>query len=156
MDQNQSSALFGLGVDNTTKAHLAETARWARFLAIVGFVMCALVVLIGLFFGTFVSLLSGRAGGDFGDAELASGLGPVMAVVYIIIAGIMFLPYLFMFRFANKMKAALASSNQETFNQAFQDQKTYFRIIGILTIIGLIFFGLGLLFAIIAGASAGF
>ena len=42
MDQDISSQnLFGLNVDQSIKAHLYETAKWGRFLAIVGFIFFA-------------------------------------------------------------------------------------------------------------------
>jgi hypothetical protein len=43
-EQNQESSLFGFGIDQSSRAHLAEAAKWAKFLAIVGFVMCGLIV----------------------------------------------------------------------------------------------------------------
>jgi hypothetical protein len=48
MDQNQQS-IFGLSIDDTNRAHLSEAAKWGRFLAIVGFVVCVLIVLVGLY-----------------------------------------------------------------------------------------------------------
>jgi hypothetical protein len=40
MEQNQDNSLFNLSVDTVSKAHLKETAGWAKFLAIVGMIMC--------------------------------------------------------------------------------------------------------------------
>ncbi|MGZ3959608.1 MAG: hypothetical protein ACXVBT_17095, partial [Flavisolibacter sp.] len=58
MDQEQSTELFSLQIDSMTKTHLAETARWGRFLAIVGFIMCGLIVLGGIAFGSFFSMVA--------------------------------------------------------------------------------------------------
>ncbi|MES1219129.1 MAG: hypothetical protein ABUT20_26725, partial [Bacteroidota bacterium] len=68
MEQNQESSLFGLTIDQESKSHLSEAARWARFLAIVGFVICGLIVILGIFFGSIFSSMSsryGRYGNDF-------------------------------------------------------------------------------------------
>ncbi|HUM66201.1 MAG TPA: DUF5362 family protein [Chitinophagaceae bacterium] len=155
--EQQGSTIFGLTVDQTGKAHLAEAARWARFLAIVGFVVCALVVLIGIFFSSFIGVLSNRYGGDsaYGDVSVTPGLGAVMAVYYIIIALIYFFPCLFLFRFATKMKVALASNDQETLNTSFQNLKATFRYMGIVTIVMLVFFLLAFLVGFLGVLTAG-
>jgi len=48
------------------------------------------------------------------------------------------------------MKDALQRNDQETLNLSFQNLKAYYRITGILTIIGLAFFALGLLGIVIS------
>ena len=45
-NQNQDADLFGLSIDTTGRAHLTEAAKWARFLAIVGFVFIAFFAVI--------------------------------------------------------------------------------------------------------------
>ena len=54
MEQSHSQELFSLQIDPLTKSHLWETARWAKFLSIVGFVLCGLILIGGLFFSTFL------------------------------------------------------------------------------------------------------
>ena len=51
-EQNQETSLFGFGIDQSSRAHLSEAAKWAKFLAIVGFVMCGLIVVMAIFFGS--------------------------------------------------------------------------------------------------------
>ena len=46
-----------LEVDNVVAAHLYETAKWGKFLAIVGFVFCGLIVLAGIYLAVAVSSL---------------------------------------------------------------------------------------------------
>lgn len=157
MEQNQSISLFGLSIDPNSKAHLTEAARWARFLAIVGFVMCALIVVAGIFFGSFFSILTRSSRYNTGfESGMASGIGTMMLVIYIIMAAIMFFPYLFLFRFANHMKSALASNDQNTLNTSFQNLKIMFRYLGIITIILLSFYAIVLLIALIGVGASGF
>jgi hypothetical protein len=157
MEQNQDSSLFGINVDQTGKTHLAEAARWAKFLSIMGFIMCGLIVLIGIFFGSFFSMFSSRYGGNSYDdlPASSSGLGAAMAVYYVVIALIYFFPFLFLFRFATKMKAALGSGDQEVLNTSFQNLKASFRFVGVLTIIGLAFFVLALVIGMLGFATGG-
>lgn len=155
MEQNQDSSLFGLNVDQAGRAHLAEAARWARFLAIVGFVFCALIVLVGLFFGSLMGTLSGRYGGNpYGDVTATPGLTAVMAIYYVVVALIYFFPCLFLFRFATKMKLSLASNDQEVLNTSFQNLKATFRYMGIVTIVMLVFVILAFLVAFLGAMTA--
>ena len=153
MDQDQSS-LFGLGIDPTTKAHLSEAARWARFLSIVGFIMCALLIVVGIFAGSIFSIFTSRySSGREGGYELTARFGAMFIVIYAIIAVIYFFPCLFLFRFAGLMKSALASNDQNTLNTSFQNLKKMFRYVGILTIIALSFYLIALLIGIVTASS---
>ena len=157
MEQNQDKSIFGLGIDPSSKAHLAEAARWARFLAIVGFIMCGLIVLIGIFAASFITSFSSKFGNEFGGAtSMGSGMGSLMTVLYIGIAILYFFPCLFLFRFANLMKAALATEEQDNLNKSFQNLKVMFRYVGIITIIVLAIYLIGILVAIIGAAAVGF
>jgi Family of unknown function (DUF5362) len=157
MEQNQDSTLFGMSVDQTGRTHLAEAAKWAKFLSIMGFIGCGLIVLIGVFFGSFFSMFSGKLNqaSPYGDMPASGGFGAAMAIMYVIIALIYFFPCLFLFRFATKMKTALASNDQETLNTSFQNLKATFRFIGILTLIGLCFWILALIVGLLGAATGG-
>ena len=149
--QNQ---LFGLSIDPIAKAHLGETAKWARFLAIVGMVFMGLVVVGMIIFAIFFSTLAGSLDQSTSATNVifASGLGIGIALFYIILMGIWFLPLLFMLRFANNMKRALAGDDQQALNRSFQQLKVCYRYIGIITIIILSLYAIIFLFGI-AGAA---
>ncbi|MFI5185916.1 MAG: DUF5362 family protein [Chitinophagales bacterium] len=142
--QNQESSLFGLNIDPVIKSHLSETARWAKFLAIVGFICCALIVVFGIFFVSNIGSFERSYG--FNEGPSLSSLGPTMVVMYILIAVLYFFPCLFLLRFSNKMKTALAADNQADLTVSFQNLKVLFRYVGILTIIVLTIYVLALLF----------
>lgn len=158
MEQNQDTSIFGLSIDPSSKTHLAEAARWARFLAIVGFIMCGLIVLLGVFAGSVFSSFSGRFGGsDYGGVSgMGGGFGAMLSVIYILGALLYFFPCLFLFRFANLMKAAIATDEQENLNKSFQNLKIMFRYVGILTIIVLTLYLIVILIAILGAAASGF
>lgn len=157
MEQQQDSSLFGMSIDQWARTHLAEAARWGKFLSVMGFIGCGLIVLVGVFAG---SLLSGFTPGfdrtsPYGDMPASGPFGAVMAFFYIIVALIYFFPCFFLFRFATKMKTALASNDQETLNASFQNLKATFRFLGILTLIGLCFWILALLVGLLGAATGG-
>jgi ATP/ADP translocase len=156
MEQNQppqNTSLFGLSIDPAAKNHLSDAARWAKFLAIIGFIMCGLIVIVGLFAGTiFERMYSSRYEGLDGGRDISMrGLGAVASVVYILIALLYFFPCLFLFNFASKMKTALLSNDQDILNVSFQNLKKTFRYLGVLTIIVIAFSVILFLVAVAGG-----
>lgn len=152
MEQNQSSSLFGLSIDPTTKAHLTETARWAKFLAICGFIMLALMIVYGIVITTVMSATMGAMENEFGgyyqQSSLTAGMTTFMIVIFIVVALIYFFPILFTLRFANKMKIALNNNDQDALNESFMNLKITLRYLGILTIICLALMLLSILAAL--------
>lgn len=152
MEQAPNTSLFSLSIEPATKAHLSEASKWAKFLAIVGMIFLGLMVVTGIVLATSVSRDLSRLDSPQ-DSYPLSMFGSSVAIVYIIFAVVGFLPALFLLRFANKTKTALASDNQEALNLAFQNLKAYLRYIGIVVIIWLALFVIGTLFTIIGAAA---
>ncbi len=144
-NQTQDSPLFGLAIDPIIKTHLSETARWGKFLAIVGFIMCGLIIVGGITLATTVGNMERTYGSDIGPS-FGRTFGPAFIVVYIIVAIIYFFPCLFLLRFSNKMKTALAADSQADLTLSFQNLKILFRYVGILTIILLAIYLLAIIF----------
>ncbi len=135
----------GLELSATIRDHLRETARWARFLAIIGFVLIGLMLIIALI-GLMLPSMSGLGGlGSFYSAGVFVG--------YFLVALIYLLPLLYLFRFASKMQLALRTEDNMEMEGAFANIKAHYRFIGILTIILLALYGLIFLFAML-GMSA--
>ena len=147
METNQNLLTADIIVDSTAAAHLRETARWAKLLAVVGIVLSILIALLGLFAGTMLATMtrkfSGNSSGSLG--VLGSGM---ISVMYLFIAAVYFFLSLFLFRFAVKMKEALLTSEQEQFNASLMNLKLVYRIMGIIMIIYLSFFALAIIVVI--------
>ena len=155
-EQNQDTSLFGFGIDQSSRAHLSEAAKWARFLAIVGFVMCGLIVVIAIFAGSYLATMANSYNDEYrSSAALTGGMGAFIAIFYIGFAILFFFPCLFLFRFATRMKAALNTNDQPTLNTSFQNLKIMFRYVGILAIVMLSFYALAILMAIAMAATTG-
>jgi len=60
---------------------------------------------------------------------------------------------LFLYRFAVNMRMALQGNNQELLNRSFQNLKILYRYWGILTAIGLVFFALFVVIAVLGRGS---
>lgn len=152
MEQHQSSSLFSLSIDPVTKTYLSEAAKWGRFLAITGMVMLVLMILFGLFFSTMMATSSNPFEEPVeGGSGLMSGFGVGMAILYMLLAIIWFFPLLYLLRFSNGIKAALHSNDQNALNISFQNLKSCFRYVGIITIIILAFYALIFALAIAGG-----
>ena len=143
-----STSLFSLSIDPVAKTHLLETAKWARFLAMVGFVFIFLFIIIGIISSIALSRYSDIYDGGSSQRGFANAIGMGTAFSYIIMSVIAFFPLMFMLRFANNMKRAIQTDDQELLNNSFQNLKVYFRYIGIITIIALVLMLLSVFIAI--------
>lgn len=140
---NTNENLFELQLDQQSISYMGETARWAKFLSIVGFVMCGIMILFALFFGSIISTFSKLGGADVLSGAERVGYTFGVTVVYIVIALLFFFPCLYLFNFAAKMQMALRNNDQINLNTAFGNLKSCFKFVGILTIIILSFYLLG-------------
>lgn len=137
-ETSQDSSLFELTLDHESIDYLTETARWGKFLAVVGFVGCGLIVIMAfavsaLFSSTLFSNLPGYPN-QFGAAFGVLG-GAMIVGIYSLFAVIYFFPCLFLYKFSVRMKAALNTNDQVKLNQSLKAQKLLFRYVGIVTII---------------------
>lgn len=141
-------------VDAISRDHLAEAARWAKFLAVMGFIGCVILVVAGIIMSVLFSYIGAlstkysHSGISVNPARMSSILG----VIYILISVILFFRYLFLYRFADKMKSGLRMRSQDQINESFKNLKKMFRYAGIITIIGvlcyIIFFIAGAIMAL--------
>ena len=134
-------------IDETIKMHLKETGMWARFLAITGFIASGLIVLIALFSNTMLESMMGPSS----YSSVGSSQAFTIAVIYIILAVVVFFMSLFLFRFGKGMKLAINQTDQEELAKSFLNLKLYHRIAGIFTVIYLVI----IVFAIIIGVVDG-
>jgi hypothetical protein len=146
----QSSNLFELQIDQPSINYLSETARWGRFLSIIGFIGCGLMVITGLFFGNLItSMMSG-----LGDSGMTSAWSVFFSSFIVITSLIMFFPSLYLFNFSSKMRKAINNNDQPTLTESLKNLKSFFKFWGILLIVYLSFYALALIAAII-GALVG-
>lgn len=140
--------IFNLVIDEEGKAQLLETARWTMFLSIIGFVILALLILAGIFFGIVLSAASGMAGIN-GMMGMPAGAGGAVIVFYLLMALFYFFPTYFLYKFSALIKPAILSNNQEQFNLALSYQRRMFKFFGILMIIVLGLYALMFIFMIL-------
>ena len=151
MSDNQN--LFSLSIDPVTKSYLTDVYKWTKFLAITGMVVL-LLGLVAVILGTTIStdVFSTQAGTE--SAEISSTVRASMAISSVIVVAIAFFPLYFLLQFSNKMKRALVSNNQEELNESFARLKTYFKYLGIVTIIVFCIYALAIIIRIIGMTAA--
>lgn len=135
-----------LRVTHTTFSILKGTARWARFLAIVGFLMSVLMIVGAIIFPGMMSAVTySETEGLLTQSFTAKGV----RFNFILLAILVFLPCYFLFRFAVKMKDALQNNNQDSFVESFLNLRSTFKFFGILTIFVLAVYAIAFIFFII-------
>jgi len=136
-DQQNTENIFNLTLDQEAKSFLKTIAVWAKIIAIIAFVEVGLS-LVNAFIGKESAAVI--IGSIF--AAMIGGLISVLLNV-------------FLYRFAKKVGDGIASSNQQLFNEGVNSLRNYFKIYGIILIIGLSLILIGVFFVvIIAGIGA--
>jgi hypothetical protein len=113
--------------------YLASAAKWGKFLAILGFISIAFLVLAGLLMGVAFSVM--------GDKMAA--MGGMMATIppawisafYIIIGVIGGIPVYLLNSFSNNVSKAIRNNNTTSMTTALKRLKGLFAFIGIYTIV---------------------
>ena len=127
-------------ISDQGKKYLLETARWATFLGIAGFIMIGLLVILSFSIGSILSTL---------PEGYLGGLSPrFFSFFYLIVAGIYFIPVFYLFQFGVKTKQAFQENDIGTLTFALKKLKSHYKFIGILFIVAVILY----FFLILLGA----
>jgi hypothetical protein len=145
--ERQTINLFDLQIDNQSNSYLTEIARWGKFLAIMGFILCGLFVLVAIFGGAAIGTLMST---QMGTSSVMSGA--FLTISYLVIALIYFFPCFYLFKFSTRMQLALRTNDQVQLNFSLKYLKSLFRYLGIFTIVILSIYALVIFFVLISVA----
>ena len=145
MIHNPITQLEQLTINTKSKAFLKETAKWAFFFSILGFIGIAFMVILGVFSNVLFNALPQAKGIPF-------DLGLVMTITYLVLAVIYFFPVYYLMLFSSRMKKALATKNDETLADAFEVLKSHYKFIGVFTIITLSLYAMLIVVSIVSGS----
>jgi hypothetical protein len=148
----QPTNLFELQLDQPSLNYLNESARWARFLSIIGFVFCGLMVIVGIFFGGAMAAMMSGMGGE--AAPVTGFLSFFVSFAYIAGALLIFFPSLYLFLFSSKMRKAFHNNDQPVLTESLKNLKSFFKFYGICTVIVMSIYALAIIAGII-GAMVG-
>lgn len=132
---------------------LRGTRPWVLLFSILGFLFTALLVLGGL-----ASLLGGGAmfvsepGATAGPAGMMVGL----ALVYLLMGLLYLLPSLYLYRYASRIAHLGEGGGATALVDALEQQRRFWRLAGIVVLVGVVVYGLIVVVAIVVGGLGAF
>ena len=137
-----------LVIDWRSKEFLKETAKWTKFLAILGFVGIGFMVL-----GSLVMLFAPSSLMSNGDFPFGGKI--FMMLLYLAFAVLYYFPISYLYQFSENTKKAIENNDNNAIRDAFEFLKSHYKFMGILTIILLSFYAIMIFIGLIgAGAAA--
>jgi hypothetical protein len=124
---------------------LQESAKWSKFMAIIGFIGIGLMVLVSLFMAIGFSAMSAST-----MPELPFPMS-VFSILYVLFAAIYFFPVYYLYQYATKTSAALHSKNKQLLADGLENLKSHHKFLGIFTLIIVSLYGFLFVFAILGG-----
>ncbi len=145
MYDNLDSLEGNLSVQGASRDFLTETAKWARFLGILGYILAGFILVVGII------LLPAIFSETNPDSISASD--PIKMIVSALLYGI---PCRYLLKFSKHTKSALARNSSTELNNAFGSLKSAHKFFGIVTIITIALYALMLLLFVVIGSDIGF
>ena len=145
MENEKQNENFENQLTSVAVGFLQESAKWSKFMAIVGFVGIGLMVLVSLFMAIGFSSM-----GTANMPELPFSMS-VFSIIYVLFAAIYFFPVYYLYQYATKTSAALHSKNKQLLTDGLENLKSHHKFLGIFTLILVSLYGFIFVFAILGG-----
>lgn len=136
-----------LVIDWGSKEFLKETAKWTKFLAILGFVGIGFMVL-----GSLVMLFAPSSLMSNGDFPFGGKI--FMMLLYLAFAVLYYFPISYLYQFSENTKKAIENNDNNAIRDAFEFLKSHYKFMGILTIILLSFYAIMIFIGLIGAGTA--
>jgi hypothetical protein len=128
---------LGLQVDAEVTQHLKNSAKWGKFIAIIMFVVCALLLVLGIIkikmVNTILSRLTTSSYFVLGEQD-----DIVLIALVVVLAGMLAASYFLLLNFSVKIKKALQTDNVTELNAGLKSLKVFFIITTAFAMIGLV------------------
>jgi hypothetical protein len=132
-------------IDKEIKGYLYETANWANFLAILGYIGLGFMVIAFLLMLFFANRFQSMPGGNVSTLPFG-----IMTIFYLLIIVLYFFPVYYLGKFTSNIKNAIYLNNQISLNEGFEYLKLHYKFLGIFTIIILSMYFLIMILVIVA------
>ncbi len=127
-------------IDQKDLKHLNKTRKWTMFIAIIGFILLGLIIVIGGIAGTFLSV--------FNSGEQGVSVPLVLAIIMVVVFFcVCFFPGMFLFRFSKQIRKAVKNHDKKELSNALRNLKYFFVYLGILIILILTFYLITIIFS---------
>jgi hypothetical protein len=110
--------------------YLKGASPWLRFVGIVGFIGCGILLVLGILMMIAVPSLIPELGETLGSITGAS-----LGVLYIILGVVGFFPSRFIYCFGARIRNFLRNNSEQELELAFRYNKSFWKFSGIVTII---------------------
>jgi hypothetical protein len=144
MENNQEVRKIEIGQESL--GYLNTTRKWTMFFAILGLIFLGIMLIVGLLAGSFISAFTSKMSGMEGmngmeGAKAAGGFASIFIFIFLLIfAVIYFFPLLYLFRFSRHTKNAVANLDANELQLGLKNLKSFWKYLGILTIIMLVIY----------------
>lgn len=141
MDQSPetNSETRGIELTPASISYLETTRKWAFFLSMIGFIFIGLMLIVAIITATVAIPFSG----------LPAGGGIAATVLFISLTVLYFFPVFFLFKFATVSKSALEMKGSSRMEEALKYHKMLFKFLGILAIVFLCLYVIGIIAAMV-------
>jgi hypothetical protein len=145
MENEKQTENFENQLTTAAVGFLQESAKWSKFMAIIGFIGIGLMVLVSLFMAIGFSAMGAST-----MPELPFSMS-VFSIIYVLFAAIYFFPVYYLYQYATKTSAALHSKNKQLLADGLENLKSHHKFLGIFTLIIISLYGFIFVFAILGG-----
>ncbi|MCV6604374.1 MAG: DUF5362 family protein [Porticoccaceae bacterium] len=132
----------GQNVSQDVIDKLAGTKPWVTLISVLFFIGAGLMILSGV-----IMMVAGGAMGGAAGAAGVIGTG-VMGFIYIVFALLYLFPALYLSRYGSRIGALLNNPEESHLVEAIEQQRKFWKFSGVLAIIMMAFFLLGMIAAI--------
>ena len=117
-------------VTENMRSYIYDTAGWAKFLAIAGFIVSGLMLMAAFSVGAIMGILNAASGGVYG----ALGTG-VLTFVFIFYTLLILYPSVMLYLYASQAKQGVLYGDQQSLESSLNKMKSFFKFYGIVTIV---------------------
>jgi len=141
LDNNQINDNQNFIITQKIKGYLKETAKWAKFLSIMGFIGVGLMLIAGL---VIIAI----------TPSFVRNGGVIMGVTYLVMAGLYIMPVIYLYKFSNDISESLERENVNQLELGFESLKSHYKYIGIFTIVIISIYALLFIIGLLAGTGS--
>ncbi len=147
---NENFDNFELQLSDAGKGFLRTTAKWASFLAILGFIGLGFMLIFAFIMIAAGSAVSSMPAMSTGPMAV---IGGSIGFIYLIFVALYFFPVYYLYKFSSKIKAAFLSNDSAELNEGLGYLKSHYKFVGIVTIIVISLYILAIPLAVIFATS---
>ncbi|GAB3926376.1 DUF5362 family protein [Mucilaginibacter myungsuensis] len=128
----------GMTLSQEAQYYLQQAAKWASFLAIMGFIGAGLIAVMGIFAGTMMAAMSAMPGAM--SNPVIALMGPFIGAAYFVVAIVIFFINLALYQFASRAKKAIGFADSAILTSSIAKLKSFFKLKGIILIVAIILY----------------